>query len=189
MIKTFNTGEGPKKSTCPYCNSQLDRSEGFSTYNPDDRLPQPGDVSVCAECGEPAIFDEDMVMVKPTDEVRAELMENEDVRLTSFMVKAKKSSDDPELQRRYSNHLESMATSVREWRAKNPNTNPMIQYNYGGKIGLIATFREAVEKKFVMLNDDAKAMLEELGWMNVNPTMPTVNMVKAVLDHVFGKEE
>lgn len=189
MIRTFNTGEGPKKSVCPYCGAQLDRSEGFSPHNPDERLPAPGDVSVCAECGEPAIFNEDMEMVRQTEEQRAALMEDENVRLASFIVKAKASADDPDIKKKYADQLEFMADSVKRWRAKNPAINPMIQYNFGEKVGLISTFREAVERKFVMLNDDAKDMLEELGWMKKCPTMPTVNMVRAVLEHSFGGKD
>lgn len=187
-MKQFDTGEGPIKTECPYCHEELDRSTGMSPYNPEDKKPSPGDVSVCSECGEISIFDQDMNMVKPSDEERAELIQDEHVAKTSFMIKAVKAGSDPVNRERFLNKLDSMEAQIREWRAIRPDTKPMIQYNYQKEVGLIATMADAVEKKFVTVNDDAKDMLDELGWLRPGQEMPTVNMVRVVIEHVFGEE-
>lgn len=187
-MKRFDTGEGPRLARCPYCNEKLDRSEGVTPYNPESRLPGPGDVSVCIECGEPAVFDADMNMVKLSESKRAELMKDEHVAKTSFAIKAMRAANDPSMRDQFNKQLDQMAVDVKKWKADHPDSQPMIQYNYQADVGLIATFKSAVENKFVMLNEDATAMVTELGWMNECRTMPTVNMVRAVLSHVFGEE-
>lgn len=191
-MKRFDTGEGPRLARCPYCNEKLDRSEGVTPYNPEDRLPEPGDVSVCAECGEPAVFDADMNMVKLSEPERAELMKDEHVAQTSFAIKAMRAANNPDMQKLFNKQLDQMVVDVKKWKADHQDSEPMIQYNYQynyqKEVGLIATFKSAVDNKFVMLNEDATTMVTELGWMNECQTMPTVNMVRVVLEHSFGEE-
>lgn len=188
-MNRFDTGEGPKKTVCPYCDAKLDRSSGMSPNNPAQRDPAPGDVSVCINCGEIAVFDGDMAMAKPSEEELAMLLEDETILKTRIMVKSMRAVMDPDRNKAYTDQLENMAGQVKAWRVANPNTSPMIQYNYQKEVGLIAALYDAVENKFVTINADARDMLEELGWLGKEDKMaPTVNMVRAVLEKVFGEE-
>jgi hypothetical protein len=45
-----------RTSRCPYCKHKLDTA----TNTEDNQQPQPGDFSVCINCAEPLVFDEDM---------------------------------------------------------------------------------------------------------------------------------
>lgn len=189
-MRPFDTGEGPKKISCPYCGARLDRSTGIALNNPEDNNPSPGDVSVCTECGEVAVFGDDMAMVKPDEETLAELMQDETVLKTQLMIKGMRAVMDHNRRRAYEDQLEKMAADVGEWREMHPNTGPiLIQYNYQKEVGLIAALPDAIENKFVTINADARDMLEELGWLDKeNKLAPTVNMVRAVLGKVFGEE-
>lgn len=188
-MKRFNTGEGQKEAECPYCHQKLDRSTGVSPHNPEDRLPKPGDVSVCIECGEVSYFDAAMNMVELSQQERDELMKDEHVASASLSIKAMRAANNPDMRKLFDEQLDRMCEDVKKWMADHPDSEPMIQYNYQKEVGLIAAFKDAVERKFVMLNEDATAMVTELGWMTECKTMPTVNMVRGVLDYAFGKEE
>lgn len=43
-----------------------------------DAVPNPGDVSICIQCGTPAIFTEDLTTRKPTDEEIAMILQDKD---------------------------------------------------------------------------------------------------------------
>jgi NAD-dependent SIR2 family protein deacetylase len=51
------------RQACPYCHAELDSTMSFESSK-----PKPGDVSVCAECGEIAVFDENLEFRIPTPE-------------------------------------------------------------------------------------------------------------------------
>jgi len=60
-------------SICPYCGHKFNRAS-----NPEGQVPTPGDYSVCIECSEILVFDDDLLLRKPTDK------ELEDVPLDSL---------------------------------------------------------------------------------------------------------
>lgn len=94
----------------------------------------------------------------------------------------------PDKQRAYSDQLDQMSHAVIDWRVNHRDSNPMIQYNFQKEVGVIAALQDAIDHKFVSVNDDALQMFKELGWLDDVKSMPTVLMVRVVLEHVFGKE-
>jgi hypothetical protein len=51
-------------SPCPFC---MRAHDAASLYGADVRPPEPGDMAVCLECREVAVFDGDLILRKPTD--------------------------------------------------------------------------------------------------------------------------
>lgn len=47
------------KTTCPTCGYVMDRATLLENYNPPEP-PEPGDISVCAKCGEITVFEDDL---------------------------------------------------------------------------------------------------------------------------------
>lgn len=53
-----------RKNTCSICHHQLDGATQINGIN----KPKPGDVSLCIECGNIAIFGNDLELRQPTSE-------------------------------------------------------------------------------------------------------------------------
>lgn len=176
---------------CPHCDALLDRSVGVN--EPDQRAPRPGDRSICIHCGNPCKFDDDMKLVKLTDEEMKQAMADPYISKMLEMVKqtmvAAQELGDTICQSRYTDQLELMAQAVKEWRKTNHGLSPSIQYNFQKDVCIIASMREAIEHNMVSINDDARTMLTQLGWLENKLTEPTVLMVRVVLEHAFEEEE
>jgi len=71
MSKPFKLVTQPveKKNHCAHCGVQtLSRSNVQGPgFNSDDGGPQEGDISVCDQCAEISVYDEDLVMQKPPE--------------------------------------------------------------------------------------------------------------------------
>jgi hypothetical protein len=68
---------------CPYCGRVTDADSQFPTD--EDAVPGPGDVSVCFYCAGIALYTETGFR-KPTDEERAELLDEPDVIATAAAI-------------------------------------------------------------------------------------------------------
>lgn len=55
---------------CPSCGRLNDAHTGVSGK----AAPEPGDVSLCFGCAEPAIYTQDLQLRRPTDDERAEII-------------------------------------------------------------------------------------------------------------------
>jgi hypothetical protein len=62
--------------TCPRCGS---KNNGYTQATGDERAPEPGDVSLCWECGGMNIFTDDGKVRLPTEEERNHLLAQPDV--------------------------------------------------------------------------------------------------------------
>ncbi len=185
----FNAEGVPKKINCPYCNTELDGHEGVGVHNPDNRPPQPGDISMCIECGEPGKFGEGLVMLKLTDDELVEVMKEPSIREAQRIIRSMKSNNQVEQARKYAEQVVKMGMEIRNWVSINKGKSPAIQYNTTEKVGIIGTFMDAVKNKFVSVNSDALMMATELGWMTPNPSMPTVFQVKAAMEVAFESDK
>lgn len=183
----FDAEGVPKKINCPYCNTELDGHEGVGVHNPDNRPPQPGDISMCIQCGEPGKFGDGLVMLKLTDDELVEVMKEPSIRDAQRIIKAMKSSN-TDMAARYAEQVAKMGMEIRNWVSNNKGKSPAIQYNNPDKVGVIATFKDAVDNKFVSLNSDALTMATELGWLTPQAGMPTVFQVKAAMDVAFKED-
>ena len=63
MAKDF-TSTRLTPNPCRNCGDILDTASAL-----DHKIPKPGDISLCFNCGEIGIFDENLVLQKPHDEV------------------------------------------------------------------------------------------------------------------------
>lgn len=179
--------EGPnlEPTACPYCHEKIDCSTGVLK----DMPPSPGDISICLYCGEPSKFDDQLQMVKLESSELADVMSDPVVRTSMLHIKARKAAANPDRQKAYTGQLEKMASDVAEWRVNHRDSRPEIQYNFQANTGVVAALQDAIDHHFISVNEDALIMFKELGWLDNKPTMPTVMMVRVVLEHVFGKEE
>ncbi len=183
----FDSEGVPKKINCPYCNTELDGHEGVGVHNPDNRPPQPGDISMCIECGEPGKFGEGLVMLKLADDELVDVMKEPSIRDAQRIIRSMKSNN-TDMATRYAEQVAKIGMEIRNWVASNKGKSPAIQYNTTEKVGVIGTFMDAVNNKFVSVNSDALTMATDLGWMKPGPFMPTVFQVKAAMEVAFKED-
>jgi transcription elongation factor Elf1 len=177
----------PPTSTCPHCGTKLTITSGITVNNTDKRQPQPGDVSLCTQCGEPCQFDDSLKMIKLSDEILKEVMA--DPMIVKAMRLIKEYKDKPPQQAAYEAQLDKMLDIAQVWLRINFDKQPSIQYNFTSKTCVIASLDEALDKHLISVNDDALIMFKALGWLDDKPSMPTVLMVKIVMDNVFKEKE
>ena len=64
-------------STCPFCG---ETNDAMSAVEGDDRMPEPGNVSICAECFEPSLFGDDLSLREPAADEFQRMMADDDLR-------------------------------------------------------------------------------------------------------------
>lgn len=68
----MNNGVKVRPSNCLVCNKKLD-----GAMSPEGaRVPKPNDVSVCAYCGNIALYDDSLRLRQPTEEEKQEVIDN-----------------------------------------------------------------------------------------------------------------
>lgn len=180
-MNRLNPYDGTHKltGTCPYCGFKYEATTGLNEE--DKRAPKPGDISLCVECGEAARFGYGLVMEKISVLEREQYATKDPkIALAMQFIKAKNPS-------KYEDVLDVMAVKVKEWKDQHMDLDISIQYNFPEYVAVVGTLPDGIDSKFIMVNDHAMQMFRELGWMNDTPEMPTIIMVKTVLEHVFGK--
>lgn len=65
-----------KKSLCPYCDSELDGATGVDEEGNANRLPKPGDISICYKCANISMFDDELNLRRLTIEEEKEVLRN-----------------------------------------------------------------------------------------------------------------
>lgn len=170
----------PPESTCPYCNTKLPRTAGLG--DAEGKKPQPGDILLCANCGEPCQFGYAMEMLKLTDKLLKEVLQDPALAKAISFIKQYKNRLPQKV--RYEAQLDKMLADVKAW-LKTGDWNPSIQYNFTSQACVIACLDDALDKHFISVNDDALIMFQSLGWLDDKPSMPTVLMVKVVMENVF----
>lgn len=178
----------PKSATCPYCNTKLDMTTGVSGNNPDNRTPIVGDISLCITCGEPCQFGTNMEMLELSEDELKEVLKDPMIAKARKIIKAFHATQTSK-QHEYEQQLDKMLDGVRSWLDTNQGRTLSIQYNFNSETCVIASLDEALDKHFISVNDDASVMFKELGWLDDKPSMPTVLMVKMVMDRVFKEDE
>lgn len=175
--------DGPNldPTECPYCHEKINSLSGIQK----DVQPGPGDIYICTHCGEPSKFDDQLQMVALEGSELLDVMSDQVVREAMLAIKSRKT----DRRKAYMDQLGMMADEVVLWRETNQDSQPMIQYNFQKEVSIIAALQDAIDHKFISVNDDALNMFKELGWLDDVKAMPTVMMVRAVLDQAFGKEE
>lgn len=69
-------------STCPYCGRQNLLATGLNTPEP----PSEGAVNLCWRCREPSLFQADLSLRKATDDERADIMADPDVKQALYVM-------------------------------------------------------------------------------------------------------
>lgn len=70
-------------SVCPYCGRENTLATGINT----EGTPDEGAVNLCWRCREPSLFQADLTLRKPTDEERAEIMADPDVKKALYVMR------------------------------------------------------------------------------------------------------
>lgn len=174
-------------ASCPTCHAELDGSVDMNA--PGQRPPREGDFSVCAHCGEPARFGPDLKLEKISNHERETLVSQyPEIAKAIMFIKASMNQDE-KIGEKYVDQFDDMQSKVKEWKAAHPDLDISIQYNYQNKVAVIGTLKDGINSKFITVNDNAMTMFKELGWLDDGPTMPTIIMVRVVLENTFGKDE
>lgn len=67
MFTPHKTNEAAR---CPYCG----KKHNATTSTTGDHLPKPGDITICIECANVLLFNDDLTTRKPTDNELEEIM-------------------------------------------------------------------------------------------------------------------
>jgi hypothetical protein len=177
--------------TCPHCGFLANGHTCVTDNQGPPLSPEPGNLSICPKCSEPAMFDmvnDKLDLRKITPDEMAEIMSDPEAALILMTAKASIDAENPDKAAAYEKKMDQMAADLKAWRLANPNTSPIITYPADGetKVAFICTMKEAVDNHIVGTNDDAKSMLKSLGWIDDNNEAPTLTMVRIVMEHVFG---
>lgn len=181
-MSRLNPDDSTHKLTgkCPYCGFQFEATTGMN--HEDQRAPRPGDMSLCAECGEASRFGEGLVMEKISVLEREEYASSDpNIAMAMQMIKSRHSG-------KYEDVLDVMAVKVKEWKAQHMDLDIQIQYNFQTNTAVIGTLQDGINSKYITVNANAMQMFKELGWLDDTPEMPTIMMVRCTLEHVFGKD-
>lgn len=81
---------------------------------------------------------------------------------------------------RYEAELIGMAERARQWRAANPKTLVMVQFNFPPQVGVIATLSDALEHHLVTVNEGGCDLLKAIAAGCRHE--PSVLMLRAVLE-------
>jgi hypothetical protein len=73
-----------KSNTCPYCGKENDMAE--LAQHAESTAPVDGDISLCIGCGEPAIFNDDLSVRKPTAKEYADIMKEVHVQKARAII-------------------------------------------------------------------------------------------------------
>lgn len=164
---------------CPDCGSRMDHTTSLS--DPAHR-PATGDISICLGCAGVMQFDENMGLVRASDEARRFAETDGPCRTAREIIKGRLRTA---AGAGYASRCDRMVQEVRQWRRGNPTLRPVIQYNFTSSTFLVATLKGALEINLLSINEDARTMLASLGWLKDSPTMPTVFMVRSALERAF----
>lgn len=82
----------------------------------------------------------------------------------------------------YKQELEKMHADLTAWRKAHPTTPILIEFKIPKGVFVIAAIQDAIDHGSVVMDDEARKMMTELGWLDDKPSMPTVGMVRAVLE-------
>jgi len=166
---------------CPNCGNSLNHH--IDSSNDERQEPENGDKCICMVCGEPSIFKDGELSI-PDEKEMEKINADDGFKRISFLIKSISQSD--KFKEQYSDQLERMVEAARSWKCHNINLSPIIQYNFPKSVCLIASLNDAIKKSYISINDDARTMLEQLGWLDDRPDAPTVLMARTVLEDVFN---
>lgn len=169
------------EQTCPTCNNEV------KVTVPDGaKEPVTGDVIVCQYCAELLVLDPLSNIVKlENEEIIQEVMSVPEIQKVVDKIRG---GHKPEQHVKYEQAIIAMSLSAKRWMEKNNGLSPLIQYNYPDKIMLVAVLSDAIRNNFISVNDDAKKMIEELGW-GKGKAEPTAFMFRTALERAFSAEQ
>lgn len=175
----------PEFVHCPHCNGRLELTRPlFTSNNWEDSAARPGDISLCYKCATPSVFDENMNMVKLGADKMLDMMKDPGVKRAISMLKAIHGNSIEDLRKNaYYKQLDKMRDQVKAWLATSKK-QPAIQYNFTEETAVIAALDDAIKNHFISVNDDALSMFKELGWLADVKRMPTVFMVRMVMENL-----
>ena len=91
--------------------------------------------------------------------------------------------DHDRLGNRYREQLARMLNDFRNWRAAHPHTEVLFHFRLPEGVAVVSDLKQAIRNGFLVANLDGLVMLGELGWLDESPNMPTLLMVKGVIEH------
>lgn len=156
------------KCHCPECGKDLSAATCISEDDMHSQ-PEPGDLSLCIECGTPLEFDSEMKLHKCK-------LEDQHPDHQKLFKKAQKLIQ----QRQYTSQMDTMKERADAWRKANPDRVVMIAYP--ARVGLIGCISVGLEHGFVKANDAGLDLLKAL-WPWGGRDEPTVLMCRAVLEY------
>lgn len=162
-----------KADKCPNCGYKLDAATSATGAGD----PSPGDLTVCVRCAAVLVFTSEMAHRKFSEEETQGL----DPETRALVVKAQQAI----MWVQYEEQLQTMRQRARDWLAAHPGADVRVQYNYPPHVAMVTTISEAVKKHIVSASPDGLALMEAL-WPWDDCKEPTVNMVRTVLENIFG---
>jgi hypothetical protein len=163
------------ESKCPHCGEKLTHASPIDG----EGGPEPGNISLCCMCGEVLLFDQELRMVPIPEAELAELKANEawkKIEIAQHHIKG----------RAYGRKCESMAEQYRAWVTAHPDVPVLVSFKIPEKVFVAIDLVGAIAQGFMVVDENGKRMLSEMGWLADTKDMPSLAMVRAVINHVHG---
>jgi hypothetical protein len=81
-----------------------------------------------------------------------------------------------------------MLNDYRNWRAGHPQTEVFFHFKIPEGVAVVSDLKQAIRNGFLVANPAGMVMLEELGWLDESPNMPTLLMVQGVIEHAYAND-
>lgn len=81
----------------------------------------------------------------------------------------------------YVEQIRQMALKARAWVARNPQAKPKVQFNFPETMGVIAPISVAIERHYIVVDTDGKALIVAMCKGLTEEREPTPTMVRIAL--------
>src|SRR5678815_1819832 len=95
----------------------------------------------------------------------------------------------PKFSKAYVDRVTSMAKQAWGWFRANPDAEPIMTFNTPKDVGVICDLAQAIKLGIIIVDDEGKRMLTELGWLEDNAAMPTYTMVRVAIETALADPE
>lgn len=164
---------------CPECGVLMG---GATFLDKGDRQPAPGDIAICFSCAAVNQYDDCLGLVTASDDAKSFADKDARCRVARQLILDRRK---PHQGDRYAARCAAMREEVDHWRKENPALRLAIQYNFPTTVFAIATLPDALDKHLISVNEDARRMFASLGWLEAGPTVPSLFMVRMVMEEAF----
>lgn len=100
-LKTPLIGDRVPASECPTCRNVMDAATGIGTPGAGPKRPEPGDITICLCCGTLLVYDLEMQLVFPPEDIRKQIEADPDYKAFLDTIGKALEKIRPDMQKKY----------------------------------------------------------------------------------------